>query len=198
MLASIPHVNVYSLSCSEEADALVTAAIENFAKDRKAGKVPNTSIFFLGRENFPKTYVAGATYNLDKAQILKDTTAGKTKSVVIATTGSLVPQALEAATALEAKGMGAIVVNAANLNHVDVATFKTALAKTEGRMVTVEDHQLIGGFGQILCHALLQAKVEFKVKSLGVHGEFGQSAYTALDLYKKHKIDAGAIIEASL
>lgn len=198
MLASIPHVNLYSLSCSEEADALVTAAIENFAKDRKAGKVPNSSIFFLGRENFPKTYVAGATYSLDKAQVLKDTTAGKAKSVVIATTGSLVPQALEAATALEAKGVGAVVVNCANVNHVDVATFKTALAKTEGRMVTVEDHQVIGGFGQILCHALLQAKVEIKVKSLGVHGEFGQSAYTALDLYKKHKIDAGAIIEASL
>lgn len=198
MLASIPHVNVYSLSCSEEADALVTAAIENFAKDRKSGKVPNSSIFFLGRENFPKTYIAGATYSLDKAQVLKDTTAGKAKSVVIATTGSLVPQALEAATALEAKGVGAVVVNAANLNHVDVATFKAALAKTGGHMVTVEDHQLIGGFGQILCHALLQAKVEIKVKSLGVHGEFGQSAYTALDLYKKHKIDAGAIIEAAL
>jgi transketolase len=65
-------------------------------------------------------------------------------------------------------------------------------------LITVEDHQLIGGFGQMLCHALLQAHVEFKVKSLGVHGEFGQSAYTALDLYRKHGIDASAVVKAGV
>ncbi len=54
MVSSIPHVDVYSLSCSEEADVLVTAAIENFAKARREGQVPNSSVFFLGRENFPK------------------------------------------------------------------------------------------------------------------------------------------------
>ena len=198
MVASIPHVDVYSLSCSEEADALMYAAMENFAKDRKAGRVPHSSIFFLGRENFPKTYVAGAAYDLKKAQILVDTTAGKAKSVTIATTGSLVPQALEAAEQLEGQGVGAVVVNCANVNHVDVETFKTVLAKTGGRLVTVEDHQMIGGFGQMLCHGLLQGRVEFKVKSLGVHGQFGQSSYTALELYKKHNIDASAIVTAAL
>ncbi len=198
MLSSIPHVNLYSLSCSEEADVLMTLAIENFAKDRKAGKVPSSSIFFLGRENFPKSFVPGAQYSLEKALILKDTTAGMAKSVVLATTGSLVPQALEAAMALETKGIGAIVVNCINLNHVDTATFKTVLEKCEGRLVTVEDHQVMGGFGQILCHSLLQEGVKMKVKALGVHGEFGQSAYTALELYKKHKMDAGAVIEAAM
>lgn len=197
MVSSIPHVDVYSLSCSEEADALVFAVIESFAKDRKAGRVPNSAVFFLGRENFPKTYVAGANYDLKKAQILADTTAGKGKSVTIATTGSLVPQALQAAKDLESKGVGAVVVNSACVNHIDVSTFKGALAKTQGRLVTVEDHQLLGGFGQMLSHALLQAAVSVQVKSLGVHGEFGQSAYTALDLYRKHKVDASAIVEAS-
>ncbi|MGE5086771.1 MAG: transketolase C-terminal domain-containing protein [Bacillota bacterium] len=197
MVSSIPHVDVYSLSCSEEADAMVYTVIENFVNARKAGKVPNSAIFFLGRENFPKTYVAGATYDLKKAQVLADTSAGKEKSVTIATTGSLIPQALEAAKTLEAQGIGAIVVNSANVNYVDVATLKSALAKSQGRLVTVEDHQLIGGFGQMLCHGLLQAGVEFKVKSLGVHGEFGQSAYTALDLYKKHHVDASAIVNAA-
>ncbi|QDK39172.1 transketolase C-terminal domain-containing protein [Bdellovibrio sp. NC01] len=198
MVSSIPHVDVYSLSCSEEADALVFAAIEKFAADRKAGKVPNSSVFFLGRENFPKTFVAGAKYDLNKAQILADTTAGKSKSVTIATTGSLVPQALEAAKTLETKGIGSVVVNVAKVNHIDVETFKAALAKTDGRMITVEDHQIIGGFGQMLAHGLLQAGVNLKLKSLGVHGEFGQSSYTALELYKKHKVDASAIVEAAL
>ncbi|WP_413582715.1 transketolase C-terminal domain-containing protein [Bdellovibrio sp. HCB288] len=197
MVSSIPHVDVYSLSCSEEADQVMFTVLENFAKDRKSGKVPNSAVFFLGRENFPKSYVAGAKYDLKKAQVLADTTAGKAKSVTIATTGSLVPQALEAAKTLEAQGVGAVVVNCVNVNHVDVETLKSALAKTGGRMVTAEDHQMIGGFGQMLCHALLQAGVEFKVKSLGVHGEFGQSSYTALDLYKKHKVDASAIVAAT-
>jgi Transketolase len=197
MVSSIPHVDVYSLSCSEEADVLMTSVIENFAKDRKAGKVPNSAIFFLGRENFPKSYVQGAAYDTKKAQVLADTTAGKAKAVTIATTGSLVPQALLAAQELEKKGVGAVVVNCANVNHVDVATFKTALAKTQ-KLVTVEDHQVVGGFGQMLTHGLVQAGLQFAVKSLGVHGEFGQSAYTALELYKKHKVDSSAIIEASL
>lgn len=198
MVSSIPHVDVYSLSCSEEADALVYTVIESFAKDMKAGKVPHSAVFFLGRENFPKTYVEGAKYDLKKAQILADTTAGKSKSVALVTTGSLVPQALEAAQTLNAQGVGTIVVNCANVNHVDVETLKAVLAKTQGRMVTAEDHQLIGGFGQMISHALLQAGATFTVKSLGVHGEFGQSSYTALELYKKHKIDASAIVAAAL
>ncbi len=195
MVSSIPHVDVYSLSCSEEAEALVFAVIENFAKARKAGKTPNSSVFFLGRENFPKTYVNGASYDLKKAQILVDTTAGKAKAVTVATTGSLVPQALQAAKDLEAQGVGTVVVNCACVNHIDVTTLKEALGKTHGHLVTVEDHQMIGGFGQMLTHALLQANVSFRVKSLGVHGEFGQSAYTAQDLYRKHEIDALAIVK---
>lgn len=198
MVSSIPHVDVYSLSCSEEADALVYAVIDGFAKARQAGKVPNSAVFFLGRENFPKSYVAGANYELKKAQVVLDTSAGKSKVVTIATTGSLVPQAIFAAQDLAAKSVGAIVVNSACVNHVDVATYKAALAKSQGQLISVEDHQLIGGFGQMLSHALLQANISFQLKSLGVHGEFGQSAYTALDLYRKHKVDAAAIVEAAL
>jgi transketolase len=198
MVSSIPHVDVYSLSCSEEADALVFAAIEKFVQIRKEGKVPNSSVFFLGRENFPKSYASGIQYQLNKSQVLFDSTAGKSTSVVLATTGSLVLQALIAAKELETKGLGAIVINSPCANQVDVETYKLALLKTQSQMITVEDHQVVGGFGQMLTHALLQAKVNFKVTSLGVQGEFGQSAYTALDLYRKHKIDAGAVVEAAL
>lgn len=197
MVSSIPHVDVYSLSCSEEADALVFAVIEKFALARKNGEVPNSAVFFLGRENFPKSYVAGASYDLRKAQIVFDQALDKSKTVTIATTGSLVPQALLAAKQLKAAGVGAVVVNCACVNHVDVGTIKAALEKSEGRLVTVEDHQVVGGFGQMLSHALLQAKTSVKVTSLGVQGEFGQSAYTALDLYRKHKVDSSAIVSAA-
>lgn len=204
MVSSIPHVDVYSLSCSEEANDLVYSVIEDFAKARKEGKVPNSSVFFLGRENFPKFYATPTAYELKKAQVLLDTTSGKvestngnSKTVTIATTGSLVSQALHAAKELGFKGIGAIVVNCPCVNHVDVATLQGALEKTNGRLLTVEDHQVIGGFGQMLTHGLMTNDVALSVKSLGVHGEFGQSAYTAEELYQKHKIDAAAIVEAA-
>lgn len=198
MVSSIPHVDVYCLSCSEEADFFVTAAIEKFVQARQKGEVPNSSIFFLGRENFPSSYVPGAKYDLKKAQILADTSAQHARSVVLATSGSLVGQALEAAKKLETQGVGAIVLQCANVKQVDVETLKSVLAKTKGLIVTVEDHQIVGGFGQMLSHALLSAQVAFRIKSLGVQGEFGQSAYTALELYKKHGLDASSIARAAL
>lgn len=197
MVSSIPHVDVYCLSCSEEAEALVSEAIEKFAQARKSGQTPHSVIFFLGRENFPKTYQEGAQYSLTRSQVLVDTSAQHSQSVVIATTGSLVLQALKAAEQLANQKVGCIVINAANVNHVDVATFQTALKKTEGRLVTVEDHQVLGGFGSILTHGLLRAGVSLRLVSLGVAGEFGQSAYTALELYQKHKIDSQSIVKAA-
>jgi transketolase len=196
MVSSIPHVKAYSLSCSEEAEALMYQAIKEFAADRNAGKVPSSYVFFLGRENFPKTYVSGATYKLDHAQVLK--TANGSKKVCIATTGSLVPEALKAATELEAKGIGATVVNCSSVNHIDIKTVSDALKTGDGKLVTVEDHQVIGGFGQLLSHALLQNGVSFKLKSLGVRGEFGRSAYNAIDLYKSYGIDSSAIVKAAV
>lgn len=196
MVSSIPHVKVYSLSCSEEAENLFFQAIKEFASARKAGKTPSTYIFFLGRENFPKSYVAGTTYKLDQAQVLK--TASGSKKVLVATTGSLVPEALKAASELERKGIGAAVVNCSSVNHVDLKTISDALKSCDGKLITVEDHQVLGGFGQLLTHALSQNGISFKLKSLGVRGEFGRSAYTANDLYKSYGIDSTAIVKAAL
>ncbi len=196
MSASIPHVKVYNLSCSEEADHLFYQAVKEFSKDRAAGKTPSSYIFFLGRENFPKTYAQGSTYKLDQIQVLKKATG--LKKILIATSGSLVPEALLASEELETKGISAAVINCSAINHVDISTLKDVLKSCDGKMITVEDHQLLGGFGQILTHSLLQNGVSFKAKSLAVQGEFGRSAYTASDLYALHGLDKSAIVKAAL
>ncbi len=195
MASSIPHVDTYCLTCSAEADALITQAIEKFAADRKAGRTPHSSVFFLGRENFPKTYGASG-FDLKKAQIVQEATGSN--PVVILASGSCMPQALQASEKLKTQGRGSIVVNSASHNRLDLATLKDALRKADGRLIVVEDHQQIGGLGQMVAFELLQAGVSAKLKSLAVHGEFGQSSYTAQELYKHHKIDAGAIVEAAL
>lgn len=196
-VATIPHVEVYSLSTSSEAEALVTQAVESFAKDRAAGKVPPTRIFFLGRENFPRTLAAeGTRYELGRDQVLLDTTAENSNAVTIVAAGSLVPEALKAADQLREKKMGAIVIHGSSVNHPDTETIGKALAKTGGRLVTVEDHRTQGGMGSLLVHALAVKGTQLKVRTLGV-SDFGQSAYSALELYKKHGLDSGAIVRAA-
>lgn len=195
-VASIPHVEVYSLSTSSEAEDLITEAIEDFANTRAKGEVPPTRVFFLGRENFPRRLTAdGVTHTLKTWPVSLETKGAKT--VTIVANGSLLPEAIKAADVLLTKGIGSIVVHGSAVNHVDMKTMKAALAKSEGRLVTVEDHRLIGGMGSILTQALLLADVPMKVRSLGVGDKFGQSAYSAADLYQRHGLDSAAIIKSA-
>ena len=200
MLASIPGVDLYSLSSSEEAEALMTQVIEKFADDRVNGRKPHSSIFFLGRENFPKSFKNDTNqlnYKTAEVQVLKSDLTGD-KNVLLVTTGSLVGEALQAADKLKSQKVGSIVVNQNALNILDASKYRELLAKTGGRIITVEDHQVLLGFGSFVAHQLALANVNFKMKSLGVKGEFGQSAYNAIELYRKHGVDSDSIVRAAL
>ena len=200
MLASIPHVDLISLSSSEEADALMTQAIEKFAADIQAGKIPNTTVFFLGRENFPKSFSTEnhkLSYQLFEPQIVRQHIIGS-KNVMLLTTGSLVGEAIKAAVELEKKSIGTIVINQNGLNKINLETLKPLLKKCEGRIVTAEDHQVRLGFGSFVCHQLIQNGQSVFMKSLGVQDQFGQSAYNAIELYQKHQIDSSAMVKAAI
>lgn len=201
MTSSIPETDVYALTSSDEAEALVAQAVDKFVEARAAGRAPHSQIFFLGRENFPAHYgLDKSAYKLGTAQVVLNdlTRSSEGRRVVIAAAGAMLGQALSAAQELANQGVGVAVVNPSVINRPDVETFRKLLAIAGDHLLTVEDHQLIGGMGQLLSHALLQAGVRVRVKSLGVKGEFGQSAYNAIDLYKKHKLDATSIREAAL
>src|SRR5262249_22825571 len=96
MTSSIPHLRTYALACSDEAEALVGQAVDQFAAQIRAGKTPESQIFFLGRENFPASYGARG-YQLGRAQVLRE---AKSPRLVIAAAGALVGQALQAADQL--------------------------------------------------------------------------------------------------
>lgn len=199
MLATIPNVDLFSLSSSEEAEALMTEVIENFVTTRAAGKTPNSSIFFLGRENFPKTFKTDdnkLSYKIGKPGILKENFVSG-KNVMLVTTGSLVGEALKASDELKSKSIGSVVVNVSSLNKLNPADFNDLIQKTGGKIVTVEDHQVLLGLGAFMTHQFVQAGFNIQVKSLGVHGEFGQSAYNAIDLYRKHNMDSASIAKAA-
>ncbi len=190
-VSSIPHTTVISCSCSKEAEEYMYAALHEYKKKAEAGKTPNSYVFFYGRENFPHYYNESENYGWKKAQVLREGGAA-----TIVATGPTVAKALKAADELASHGTEVTVINNPFVNEPDTATIGAALKKTEGRLITVEDHQIIAGMGSMLSHALLQDGHSFKTVALGNKGEFGQSAYKADHLYAKHGMDDQAIVRA--
>lgn len=198
MTASLPNVEVFCLTSSQEAETLMTQAVLDFSEKRKSGQVPVSRLFFLGRENFPPTYVESPdVYKIGQAQVIFDNTKNSEGELTIVASGPLLHQALEAAYELEKEGIALMVVNPSVINKPDTTTIRGCLRNTKQRLLTVEDHQRVGGMGSILAHALLTEGIPFKLKSLGVDGRLGQSAYKALDLYKLHGLDASSIVKTA-
>ena len=184
MTGAIAHVQQYCPSCAEEAEWALGQTIQRFAQERRAGKTPDTVLFFVGREPAPLSLRAeGDEYEWGKAMVLADTTADRTKRCVLSANASMVSYAFEAVQLLEQENIGVMLLNNSTPNRPDVAGHQAALAKCDGKLVTVEDHQVIGGAGCILTAALQEAGVAFTVKIMGVQGEFGRSAYKAVELY---------------
>jgi len=190
-LSSIPHITVVNCACSSEAESLMYEAITNFARERVAGRIPNSVVFFLGRENHPVTYVEGMKYTWDKANILA---SGSDLTIVAA--GPMVGKALQASKLLAEKNISATVINHSFVNHVDLETLTASLNQTKGKLITIEDHQVLGGMGSMIVHALHTNGVKFSAKTLGIQGEFGQSAYKADQLYARFDLSAEGIVKA--
>ena len=194
---SLPHTKVYVLSCAEEAYHLLSQALKVFYQQRQNDEIPNSSIFFLGRETFPETLGAN-NYSLDKAQVLLDESK-KSKPVLIISCGPLTTEALIAGKQLAEQGRGAIVVNSSCVSDPDTNTISKCLKVCEGRLITVEDHQAIGGLAsQVILALKKEGALISQFKSLSVQGQIGQSAYTAKDLYKKFSLDRDSITKAVL
>src|SRR5229473_3435969 len=191
--SAIPHTTVIAPSCAEEAEAFMYQAIKRYAADRGAGKDGETCIFFVGRENYPLAWVQNAKYEWGKAQVLQ---AGS--DVALIACGVLVNKAIQAGKQLADKGIQAAVINNPFINRVDLDTLGAAVKNASGRVVTIEDHQVIGGMGAQVSHALSLAAIPHRMKSLGVRGEFGRSAYVAEDLYQHHGLTAEKMAEAAL
>ncbi len=192
-LSSIPHTIVVAPSCAEEAEAFMYQAIHHIADERTAGRDGESVVFFVGRENYPVRWVENARYDWGRAQVIQEGS-----DVVLVGSGVLFNKALEAAKLLAAKGRTATVINNPFINRVDVETIGAAVCRCGGRLVTIEDHQVIGGMGAQVSHALSRAGIAHRVRTLGIPGEFGQSAYMAEELYVKHGLTGAKMAEAAL
>jgi transketolase len=191
--SSIPHTTVIAPSCADEAEALMYEAIKRQAADRTAGKDGESYIFFVGRENYPLSWVTDAKYPWGKAQVLS-----QGSDVVLIGCGPLLDKAINAGKKLAEKGIKATVINNPFINKVDLEVIGAAVKGANGRLVTIEDHQTIGGMGAQVSHALSNAGIAHRIKTLAIKGEFGQSAYVAEHLYQHHGLTADKMVEAAL
>ena len=192
-VSSIPYVNAVVCSCSQEAQNYMAHVLKDFALQREKGEIPPSTIFFVGRENFPTEYKKDLSYTYGEIQVLK-----KGSDALLVTNGPLVPKALAAADELAQQGHHLTVVNNPFVNNPPTRPLAELLSQNKNRLITLEDHQLIAGAGAMLSHALLLSGSHFQLKSLGHKGSFGQSAYGADDLYKSRSLDKKAIINTFL
>lgn len=120
-------------------------------------------------------------FELGKGVTLKDG-----KDVTIIATGLEVAYALKAADMLEKDGISARVINIHTIKPLDEELVIKA-AKETGKIVTVEEHSVIGGLGSAVCDALSE-KCPTPVCKIGVNDQFGESG-PAVDLIKKYGLD---------
>ncbi len=194
---ALPMTDVYSVSSSREAFSLMTQALESFALAYQKGKIPRTKIFFLGRETFAPSYLPEEyAYKLGKAQVVYSELKNRGKGITLLALGPLLEQALRAGFLLMEKGWKVMVVNASIINRPDMDTLVYCLQNTDFRLLTVEDHRLLGGMGSLVAHELALKGIKGDMLSLGVKSDFGRSAYKSHELYKKEKLMAEDILEA--
>ncbi len=126
-------------------------------------------------------------FELGKGIVLKEGT-----DVTIIATGIVVESAMEAAKKLEAEGVSAEVINIHTIKPID-EELVIASAKKTGKVVTVEEHSVIGGLGSAVCDVLCRYN-PVPVLKIGVQDEFGTSASAAV-LMKEYKLDADGVYE---
>ncbi|MCD8152659.1 MAG: transketolase family protein [Clostridiales bacterium] len=123
-------------------------------------------------------------------EIGKGVTLRQGKSVTIIATGLCVSESLEAAKLLEADGIDAEVINIHTIKPLDEELVLASAAKT-GKVVTVEEHSVIGGLGSAVCD-LLSEKAPTRVMKIGINDQFGESGPAAA-LIRKYGLDAESI-----
>ena len=125
-----------------------------------------------------------------KFEIGKGTVIREGSDVTIVATGICVDSAIGAAEKLAADGINAEVINICTIKPID-ADLLIQSAKKTGKVVTVEEHSVIGGLGSAVCDVLSE-KLPTPVKKIGMQDVFGESG-PAGELIKKYGLDADGV-----
>ena len=180
LMRSIPGMVVMCPSDDVEAQAAVKAAYAH------EGPV----YLRFGRLAVPVFHEEeGFKFEIGKGEVLREG-----NDIAIVATGLMVNEAVEAAKVLAEEGINARVINICTIKPLDEEII-VAAAKECGKVITCEEHNIIGGLGEAVC-ACLSEKCPVPVRRIGVNDEFGKSG-PALALLKEYGLSAENIVKVT-
>ena len=180
LMRSIPGMVVMSPADDVEARAMVKAAYAH------EGPV----YMRFGRAAVPVFHEEeGYSFEIGKGEVVQDGT-----DVAIIANGLLVAEAIEAGKVLSEAGISARIINMATIKPLDEELVLKA-AQECGKVITCEEHNIIGGLGEAVC-ALLSEKCPTVVRRIGVNDEFGHSG-PANKLLEDFGLCASHIVEVA-
>ncbi len=179
LMRSIPGMTVICPADDVEAKAAVKAAYE----------MEGPVYLRFGRLAVPVFHSEDYKFEIGKGEVVKEGT-----DVAIIANGLLVYEAITAAEELAKDGINAMVINMATIKPLD-EELVLAAAKKCGKIITCEEHSVIGGLGEAVC-GVLSEKLPTPVKRIGVNDEFGHSG-PAVDLLKQFGLCAEHIVEVA-
>lgn len=179
LMRTIPGMTVICPADDVEAKAAVKAAYE----------MEGPVYLRFGRLAVPVFHTEDYKFQIGKGEVLKEGT-----DVAIIANGLLVYEAITAAEELEKDGIHAMVINMATIKPLDEELVLEA-AKKCGKVITCEEHSVIGGLGEAVC-GVLSEKLPTPVRRIGVNDEFGHSG-PAVALLKQFGLSAEHIVEVA-
>lgn len=177
LMRSIPGMVVLCPSDAVEAEAATRAAYEY------EGPV----YLRFGRLAIPVFHEEGMSFEIGKGEVLAEG-----DDVAIIATGLMVYEAMQAAEALRDIGINARVINMCTVKPLDTELVLKA-ARECGKIVTAEEHNIIGGLGEAVCAVVAESGIPCRVKRVGVNDVFGRSG-PAVQLLKEFGLSAENIV----
>ena len=145
----------------------------------------------LARQNSPVITNENSKFEIGKANILRE---GRDPQVAIIGCGPILSEALVAAEELKDVGIEVMVINNHTIKPIDDIAITNA-ARICDAIVTVEEHQVMGGLGSAVSEVVVQGH-QVPMEFVGVKDSFGESAKTYQELWKKFGLTKENIIEA--
>ena len=179
LMRSIPGMTIICPADSVEAEAAVKAAYE----------MEGPVYLRFGRLAIPVFHEEGFSFQIGKGEILRDGT-----DVAIIANGLLVYEAVQAGELLAEAGINAMIINMATIKPLDEELVLEAARKC-GKVITCEEHSVIGGLGEAVC-SLLSEQLPTVVRRIGVNDEFGHSGPAAA-LLNQFGLSAEHIVEVA-
>lgn len=146
----------------------------------------------LGREKTPVVTTESSPFAIGVGEVMMEKYAKGDVSVGIVSTGTLLHNALAAATTLNEKGVAVSVAHLGTIKPLDTALLEELLGDHD-MLVTVEEHQVAGGLGGAVAEFVSATKTPKRVVRIGIEDVFGESG-TPEELLAHHKLDADSIV----